>query len=53
MLLDYMDETIEGLTRDLSHKAMRDIEDQANPTLAPFMEDVEAGDAEFIAETTH
>jgi hypothetical protein len=53
MLLDYMDETIEGLTRDLSHKAMNDIVDMADPTLDPFREDVEAADADFIADTAH
>jgi hypothetical protein len=53
MLLDYMDETIEGLTRDLSNKAIHDIQDSANPTLAPFAEDVEAADAEFVQETAH
>jgi hypothetical protein len=53
MLLEYMDETIEGLTRDLSHKAMRDIEDLANPTLPVFKEDTERADAEFVAETAH
>jgi hypothetical protein len=53
MLLDYMDKTIEGLTRDLSHKAMSDIVEYANPELPAFREDTEAADAEFVATTAH
>ena len=53
MLLDYMDETIEGLTRDLSHKAMGDIVEFANPELPAFREDTDAADAEFVATTAH
>jgi hypothetical protein len=52
-LLDYLDETVESITRDLSHKAMSEIQEQADPTLPAFREDVEQADAEFLAETQY
>jgi hypothetical protein len=52
-LLKYLDDMVEGLTRDLSHKAMRDVVDMADPTLPAFAEDVDAMDDAFIGTTAN